>query len=63
MPPAADKDNAVNDSSPDLDRIENDLVDDVSDETLEAAGMGLSPRALPCTAAPFLGPTFGAGYC
>jgi hypothetical protein len=54
----------MNDSTLDLDQTENEiLTDDVSDETLEAAGMRDTPTALPCTAPPFIGPTFGAGHC
>jgi hypothetical protein len=48
-----------------LDQTEQEiLADDVSDEALEAAAeMEPVPRGLPCTAAPFLAPTFGAGKC
>ena len=58
----------MNDSTLDLDQIEEEiLTDDVSDEVLEAAGMrpgmGEMPRGLPCTAPPFLALTFGAGHC
>jgi len=54
----------VNDNSLDLDQIDKEsLIDDVSDEALEAAGMGELPRALPCTFAPFLAPTFGTTPC
>jgi hypothetical protein len=61
---ATERVNAMNDSTPDLDQIENEILsDNVSDEALEAAGMGVTARALPCTAAPFLAPTFGAGHC
>jgi hypothetical protein len=55
----------MNDDSLDLDQTDEEiLTDDISDEELEAAaGMGQTPRGLPCTAAPFLANTFGAGKC
>jgi hypothetical protein len=55
----------MNDDSLDLDQTDEEiLTDDISDEALEAAaGMGATPQGLPCTAAPFLANTFGAGKC
>ena len=58
-------DHVMNDSTLYLDQTEQEmLANDVSDEALEAAAeMEPVPRGLPCTAAPFLAPTFGAGNC
>jgi hypothetical protein len=55
----------MNDESLDLDRTdETILTDEMSDELLEAAARpGEKPWGLPCTSAPFLAPTFGAGKC
>jgi hypothetical protein len=55
----------MNNDSLDLEQIEREsLTDDISDEALEAAaGMREMPQGLPCTAAPFLANTFGAGKC
>jgi hypothetical protein len=55
----------MNDDSLDLDQTDEEiLTDDISDEALEAAaGMREMPQGLPCTAAPFLANTFGAGKC
>jgi len=62
---ATERMHGMNDGTLYLDQTEQDiLIDDVSDETLEAAAeMEPVPRRLPCTAAPFLAPTFGAGNC
>ena len=41
---------------------EEALTGDTSDEVLEATAAG-RPHGLPCTSAPFLAQTFGAGKC
>jgi len=44
--------NAVNDSSLDLDQTDKEnLIDDLSDEALEAAGMGRRPARYPAHSA------------
>jgi hypothetical protein len=63
--PATERIDAMSDNSLDLEPTDEEiLTDDISDEALEAAaGMGATPQGLPCTAAPFLANTFGAGKC
>jgi hypothetical protein len=48
-----------------VDEIEKESsTDEVSDEAMEAAaGMWGTPAGLPCTAGPFLAPTFGSQPC
>ena len=62
---ATERTNGMNDGTLYLDETEQEIfTEDVSDEALElAARMEPVPAGLPCTAAPFLAPTFGAGKC